>query len=69
MELFTLRGHTDAVRSVCYNQDDTQLVSGSWDGTIKIWDPATGAELHSISVGSPVYAVACSPEIYSYLLK
>ncbi len=41
----TLVGHTDNVSSVVFSPDGQTLVSGSWDGTIKLWDAATGAEL------------------------
>jgi WD40 repeat protein len=34
-----LPGHADEVRSVAFSPDGTQLVSGSIDGTVKVWDP------------------------------
>lgn len=34
----TLRGHKDKVNSVAFSPDGSLLVSGSADGTIKIWD-------------------------------
>lgn len=34
----TLRHHLDSVRSLCLNDDETVLISGSDDGTIKLWD-------------------------------
>ena len=33
----SLSGHTDVVRSVCISNDDTTIVSGSDDNTIRIW--------------------------------
>merc|ERR1712146_706851 len=36
--LQTLQGHPDCVYSVIYLQDKDQLVSGSDDKTLKIWD-------------------------------
>jgi WD40 repeat protein len=38
-ELGRLEGHTDGVRSVGWSPDGTRLVSGSNDGTIRVWDP------------------------------
>ena len=34
----TLVGHTKAVRGVAYNHDITRLVSGSDDGSLRLWD-------------------------------
>jgi eukaryotic-like serine/threonine-protein kinase len=37
-----LEGHADTVESIAWSPDGTHLVSGSWDGSIKVWDIATG---------------------------
>eukprot|EP00484_Ammonia_sp_Unknown_P001755 CAMPEP_0197022148 /NCGR_PEP_ID=MMETSP1384-20130603/3050_1 /TAXON_ID=29189 /ORGANISM="Ammonia sp." /LENGTH=578 /DNA_ID=CAMNT_0042450123 /DNA_START=56 /DNA_END=1792 /DNA_ORIENTATION=+ len=34
----TLRHHLDSVRTLCLNDDESVLISGSDDGTIKLWD-------------------------------
>jgi WD40 repeat protein len=34
----TLTGHGDAVYTVCWNQDGSQLLSASQDGTVKLWN-------------------------------
>ena len=36
------QGHTDAVNSVAYSSDGTQLASGSYDDIVRIWDVASG---------------------------
>ncbi|MGW1764014.1 nSTAND1 domain-containing NTPase [Streptomyces sp. NPDC002073] len=36
-----LRGHSDDVNAVAYTRDGTGVVSGSGDGTAKVWDAAT----------------------------
>jgi WD40 repeat protein/serine/threonine protein kinase len=41
-----LRGHTSYVYDVAFSRDGTQVVSAAWDGTARIWDPATGRETH-----------------------
>jgi WD40 repeat protein len=38
----TLTGHTSIVISVAVTPDGTKIVSGSWDGTIRVWDVVTG---------------------------
>jgi WD40 repeat protein len=35
--LGTLSGHTDVVASVAFAPDGKTLVSGSWDGTVRLW--------------------------------
>jgi len=61
-ELRTLSGHTDGIDSVAFSPDGKTLaswslalttdvkiyLSGSWDGTIKLWNVETGQELKSI---------------------
>src|SRR5262249_48843358 len=39
-----LKGHTDSVRCVAYAPDSQFLASASYDGTVKVWDTATGCE-------------------------
>ena len=41
----TLSGHNDFVISVAFSPDGKFIVSGSFDGVVKIWDAATGAEV------------------------
>ena len=38
----TLTGHTDCVLSVTYSPDGKKLASGSYDGTVRIWDVGRG---------------------------
>lgn len=38
-----LRGHTGAVRSTAFSPDGTRLVTGSDDGTARVWNTVTGA--------------------------
>jgi RNA polymerase sigma factor (sigma-70 family) len=44
-ELLTLKSHTDAVLSVFWSQDGKRLITGSADGTAKVWETASGREL------------------------
>ena len=43
-ETVTLRGHTDKVTSLALSADGKRLFSGSYDNTIKVWDPEVGKE-------------------------
>jgi G protein beta subunit-like protein len=38
LQLATFEGHTMNVTSVCFHSEGKWLVTGSEDGTIKIWD-------------------------------
>ena len=38
-------GHTKDIRNVAVSPDGKQLLSGSFDGTMRLWDLATGKEL------------------------
>ena len=40
--LSVLQGHSDAVTSICWSPDGTQLASGSRDKTAKLWQVASG---------------------------
>ncbi|WP_017297562.1 NB-ARC domain-containing protein [Nodosilinea nodulosa] len=67
-----LAGHRDEVRSVAFSpqgylsagqggQTGHQLASGSYDGTLRLWDLASGDSL-VIATQSPVWSMAFSPD-------
>src|SRR5262249_29376782 len=59
----TLRGHTADVTGVAFSPDGTRLASGSRDGTVKVWEAATGRELLSLKGHTSfVSCVAFSPD-------
>ncbi len=47
--LMTLKGHRGGVRFVAFSPDGTRLTSASGDGTVKVWDVATGREIRSLN--------------------
>ncbi|KAB8070013.1 WD40-repeat-containing domain protein [Aspergillus leporis] len=58
-----LTGHSDTFLALAFSPDNRQLVSGSYDRTVRLWDTTTG-DLQKTLVGhtSWVYTVAFSPD-------
>jgi WD40 repeat protein len=46
--LATLQGHTSEVRGVALSADGGLVASGSYDGTVRLWQARTGADLHTL---------------------
>ncbi|KAK5202848.1 hypothetical protein LTR96_011230 [Exophiala xenobiotica] len=59
----TLAGHSELVTAVAFSPNGRQIVSGSWDKTIRIWDATTGQVEKTLAGHSgAVDAVAFSPD-------
>jgi WD40 repeat protein len=56
----TLRGHINLITSIAYSPDGRFLASGSYDGTIRIWD-RDGRTVAQIQLPSAVLGFAYSP--------
>jgi WD40 repeat protein len=62
-ELMTFRGHSAAVRSGAWSPDGTRLASAGADGTLKVWETATGREVLSLhGHGGGATSLAWSPD-------
>jgi WD40 repeat protein len=58
IEAAILRGHEGPVSEVAYTLDGRQIVSGSDDGTIRVWDARSGKCLEIIDGSGDVKAIA-----------
>ena len=59
----TLEGHAGPVDSVAFSSDEATLATGSWDGTVKLWDVATQQNIATLGPrGDTVHSVAFSPD-------
>src|SRR5205814_8020420 len=58
-----LKGHSASIRSVAFSPDSKQVVSGSNNKTVQLWDAATGALLQTLKgYSGSVSSVAFSPD-------
>jgi WD40 repeat protein len=48
--ILTLQGHRHRVTGIAYNADGTRLITSSYDGSIRLWDTVTGAELSTLQL-------------------
>jgi WD40 repeat protein len=55
-------GLSSAVMTVAFSPDGQRLASGGRDGTVKVWDVATGQETLNLEETDMVYRVAFSPD-------
>lgn len=62
-ELRVLVGHRSAVWAATFSRDGRRVLTGSADGTARLWDAATGALLHVFRAGDKnVVAAQLSPD-------
>ncbi|KAF7985635.1 hypothetical protein HWV62_2143 [Athelia sp. TMB] len=60
-----MEGHSEDVNSVTFSPDGSKVLSGSCDGTIRLWDAITGAHLNTLASyeeASSIKSVAFSPD-------
>lgn len=58
----TLKGHSSDLRGIAWSPDGGLIASIDSSGSLHIWDPETGEQLHKFSVEGTGNAVAWSPD-------
>jgi RNA polymerase sigma factor (sigma-70 family) len=60
----TLEGHGNQIRGLAYAPDGKTIATSAFDGTVRLWEAATGKELRQIAVGpqTTLYSVVFSPD-------
>jgi WD40 repeat protein len=66
--LAKLEGHIDEVRSVAFSLDGERIISGSYDGNVRIWNAQTGQKLAKFETGMQMGAVAFLPDGFHFVL-
>jgi WD40 repeat protein len=62
-KVFELVGHKFGIKRVAYSPDGSLLATSSQDGTVKLWNSASGKELHSFETKDGTgWALAFSPD-------
>ena len=56
------QAHTAAVQALAFSPDERALATGSWDGTIKLWDLENGALLWMGQHASSIQRLAFTPD-------
>jgi eukaryotic-like serine/threonine-protein kinase len=61
-ELVAFKGHTGAVYGLAFSPDGQMLATASYDGSVRLWNVATGREMGRLSHGGKATDVAFSPD-------
>jgi WD40 repeat protein/Flp pilus assembly protein TadD len=61
-EALLLVGHKGAVHAVAFAPDGKAVATAGADGTVRVWDPATGRQIQKLTQRGKVVGVAVSPD-------
>src|SRR5207302_11056794 len=61
--------HQGAITGVAWSPDGLRIATASGDGVIRVFDPATGKELHRFASGRAVRGLALAPDGKSVALS
>ena len=64
--MYVSSGHSREVKSVAFSPDGNTIASGSWDNSIKLWNPQTGDLIRTLD-GNKDMLPAVYVHIYSQL--
>ncbi len=66
-QVHVLGGHSNAVSSIITNGVDPQVITGSHDSTIKLWDLAAGKSMTTLTQHKKaVRSMAVNPREFSF---
>jgi WD40 repeat protein len=57
-----MKGHTEEIHSVCFNASGSNLISCSFDKTVRVWDTATASLIARMAGPARFTCVAVSPD-------
>ena len=62
-EIRIFKGHENSVATVAFSPDGARVLTGSWDGTARLWDTIVGKELRAFKGHEgEVMSLAFSPD-------
>ena len=60
--IYTLEHHRDSAFCVAFSPDGSRLISGGRDGTVQLWNMATGERISGARTSGYVFRLAVSPD-------